>query len=289
LQAKCAAITLGRIPEGAEPEVALAYDPEADRAERLVLGAARHYPSDARVYGTADLVGVRGGAAFVADYKTGVKKVNARDSMQLRFYALAASRVAGVAEAHVEMLYLRHDGSWSVDAADFDEFVLDETREELRAIRAAQVNAVTVVERGGLPELMPGPHCEYCPASAVCPAQDARQKALLAVPDGDLASWYGGLSVEQASDLLEQSINVSKAAERIREVGNARAAEMPEGLPLPSGRVLKRVQYSVQKLSPVAKAELAAKREELRERMEITVEKTWQVRVVGGARRKEAV
>lgn len=285
-QAKCAAIDLDAIPAGAESEVAFAYDPESDRAERLVLDEPRGYPDDGRIYGTADRVGVLAdrGAVYVADFKTGKMGRRARWSMQLRCLALAASRVAGLDEAHVAMLYLRHDGTWFTDRAELDSLDLDETQKQLREIQAAEREAWRVVALGGLPQLVPGIHCEHCGAAPECPAQSRQQQALVARAPADLVQWLADMPEAQAGALVEQAIVVAKLAERVREAANARVIDSGD-LPLPSGRLLTRVSRRVQKTSAVAKREIAALTSELQERGEITTEATLQVRVVGGARK----
>lgn len=285
-QARCAAIDLVAIPDGASSEVSLAYDIDDDSVERIDLAAPRAYSDDGRIYGTADRVGIRDGRVFVADFKTGAMKVRAHAAMQLRFLALAAARWCGLEEAHVQMLYLGHDGRWYADRADLDALDLDATRAELLAMRAGVMEARRVLAAGGLPQLLPGLHCEHCAAAPECPAQERQQRDLVAVtpPEPtDLTAWIAGMSEIQAGDLVERAIVVAKLAARVREAANARVIASGD-LPLPSGRRLARVRYGAQVMSGEAKERVAALRDELRSAGAITSEQTWQVRVVGGAR-----
>jgi hypothetical protein len=285
-QARCAAIDFVAIPDGASSEVSLAYDIDDDSAERIDLAAPRAYSDDGRIYGTADRVGIRDGRVFVADFKTGAMKVRAHAAMQLRFLALAAARWCGLEEAHVQMLYLGHDGRWYADRADLDALDLDATRAELLAMRAGFTEARRVVAAGGLPQLLPGLHCEHCAAAPECPAQERQQRALVAVapPDpADLMEWIAGMPELQAGELVERAIVVAKLATRVREAANARVVSSGD-LPLPSGRTLRRVRYGAPKMDDEAKERIGGLKEELREQGHITTEQTWQVRVVGGAR-----
>lgn len=284
-RARCAAIDTSRIPPDAEREVAFAYDPASDRAERLRLDGPRGYPDDGRIYGTADLVGLLDGRAWVADYKTGARKVSARDAMQLRFLALACARVAGLDEAHVEMLYLGHDGSWFVDAADLDPLDLEATRAELLEIQSRVGEARRVVGLGGLPQLVPGVYCEHCGAAAKCPAQERQQAALVERAPSDLTTWIAELPEEEAGRIVEQAITVGKLAEKVREAANERVG-LRGDLALPSGRRLSRVAVKSQVKTPEAKERLAKLTDELRESGLIVSESTWQFRVVGTAKKK---
>lgn len=286
LQARCAAIDLVSIPDGASSEVSLAYDIDADRAELVAIQSPRAYHDDGRIYGTADRVGIRDGRVFVADFKTGAMKVRAHAAMQLRFLALAAARWCGLEEAHVQMLYLGHDGRWHPDRADLDALDLDATRADLMAMRAGVVEARRVVAAGGLPQLLPGLHCEHCAAAVECPAQQRLQQGLVAQapPEpSDLNAWIASMPEEVAGELAEKAIVVAKLAARVREAANARVLASGD-LPLPSGRRLARVKYGAQVMSGEAKERIAALRDELRSAGAITSEQTWQVRVVGGAR-----
>ena len=284
-QSCCAAIDLAGIPEGSESEVAFAYDLAADRAERLTLDEHRAYPDDGRIYGTADRVGVRERVVYVGDVKTGKSGRVAAEAMQLRFLALAACRVAGLDEAHVSMLYLRHDGRWFEDHATFDAFDLCAIRDELLAIRASEEEAQRVVAAGGLPQLLPGIHCEHCAAAPECPAQERQQRAMVLHAPESLDEWISSLPDAEAGEVVERAIVVAKLAEHVRDAANARVRAQGE-LVLPSGRMLKRVAYRAQKQDETAKSEIAAVKDRMREEGHITSEPTWQVRVVGGARKR---
>lgn len=285
LQERCAAIDLASIPAGAESEVAFAYDPEEDRAERLVLTAHRAYPDDGRMYGTADRVGLVDGAVYVGDFKSGTMKVRARDAMQLRFLALAAARLTGLEDAHVAMLYLRHDGRWYTDRAEFDALDLEEIREQLLDLRGRARDARRIVERGGLPQLVPGSHCEHCAAAVECPAQARQQRRIASIEPATLAGWFGELGPDERGALVAQAILVEKLAGKVREV--ARDWVLNHGaIELPDGRRLASIDTAATVMDDHARDELARLRTDLRDAGHITRGTTTQVRVVGSSRRK---
>ena len=151
--------------------------------------------------------------------------------------------------------------------------------------RSYHLEAKRAVDAGGLPQLVPGLHCEYCPAAVECPAQERQQRALVATAPRDLVEWVAAMPAEDAGALAERAIVVAKLAERVREAADARVLATGEALPLPSGRRLDRVQYGATKQSEEAKRRLADLRAMLRDDGEITTELTWQVRVVGPGRK----
>jgi hypothetical protein len=211
-------------------------------------------------------------------------KVRAGQAMQLRFLALAASRVAGLDAADVAMLYLRHDGGWFTDRASFDSLDLDATRADLIAIQASTREAARVVALGGLPQLVPGPHCDHCAAAPKCPAQERLQDALVARAPEDLVTWIGEMDASEAGAIVEQAIVVAKLAEKVRDAANERVRTHGD-LALPSGRTLKACNVNAQVQSLRAKERIAALKETLREEGEITTGATTQIRVVGGKRK----
>lgn len=285
LAEKCAAIDLDSIPAGAESEVAFAYDPESDTTERLQLDAHRAYPpDDGRIMMTLDKVGILDGAAWVGDAKTGKPGMRAADALQIRAGCLAAARLIGADEAHGALLYLRHDGRWAWDRASFDALDLEAIREQLLEIRHNARRALAIVERGGLPQLVPGLHCEHCAAAVECPVQERQRAALVQLEPQSLAEHFASMEPARRGALVEMAAIVAKKAEQVRETARE-YVEANGPIDLPSGRRLAFVEVSASVTTAEGKDELAAKRDELRERGLITTGKTRQLRIVGKARK----
>ena len=280
IRARCAAIDMSIIPQGAQHEVAISYDVEADTAE-IVPVEGRDYPHDGRrFFMRLDLIGRLPSAAFVADFKTGEKKRHARESLQLRIGALAVARLIGVDAASVAMLYLRHDGQWYTDRAEFDAFDLVEIREQLLAIRARVIEAHQVVADGGIPTLRPGPHCEYCPAAPVCPVVAGIGRELARREPESVGDWFAGLAVDEAGRIAEQAWLVEKLAGVVKDAAKDWVRAHGE-LPLPSGRRIAIVERKVQTPSALAKEELAATKKRLQDDGLFDAVTTTQIRIVG--------
>jgi len=226
------AVDLSGIPEAAEAEVALGYDPATDRGVRYSADAAgRTYPDDGLYHGTADLVFLgHDGAVAVWDWKTGRDAPLASEAWQLKFLALAAARYAGVDSARVSIMQLGFDGHWHQDEAALSGWDLDDTAAALKALPARAQTA----------SLSPGSWCKYCPALAVCPAQVALARAVLNdAEQGDDAidaavSRVGTLTKEQAGVLWGRVEMASRLIERLQAAIKTRALQ--EAVPLPDGR-----------------------------------------------------
>lgn len=201
-------------------EVAFAYDPAADAGRILPSDSHRDY-SDAKpgeITGTADLVLCDGDRVVVADIKTGAQMTRkpARDAMQLRFLALAASRVWGVSEAHVMFLDVDDDGVLP-ESADLDADDLLDTRMALLSV--LQPSAPR-----------PGDHCTGCKAVAVCPDAARKQEALVAL-EAPVA-----LTDAVLPDVLAGLAIARKRLEALNDWARDRVAQLGE-VRLPDGRV----------------------------------------------------
>lgn len=270
---RCEAIDLSIIPAGAESEVAMAWSPVTGRAERLDVAGHRAYPRDGRYCGTADLVGQVGGNVWIADWKTG-HAPDAATSWQLRTLALMAARIAGTPGAVVSMIQIDQGGGCHVDQHGLDFADIDETETALRRL-AERIDAA----QGTVPTLSPGVHCRYCPALRQCPAQVALVRAM--ATDLDVSAQVEALTDAQCGEAWEKLTMHKRRLEVIEDALRTRAASLADGIPLPSGQVLREVRWTQTVQSPEAKAKIAALKFQLTEAGEITKQKTTQVRVVG--------
>lgn len=276
LAERAAAIDLDALPPGLESEVAFAFDARSGRAERLAV-TGRAYPSDGRIYGTADLVGRVGDTAVVYDLKTG-SAPRASDSMQLAALALMAARTSGCDEAEVGMLLLRGDGSWYLDRHRLDALDLAAVADRLGRMLDRIEAAHGVVSDGGVPDTHSGEWCRYCPAARYCPAQAALVRTVASYELDTIAERIAELTDEEAGEAWVRLALVERLAEAAKRSLSDRARLAP--IPLPGGKVLRECDWTAEKQSEVAKAALAKLKDELREQGHIVATKTTQVRAV---------
>lgn len=277
LRAVCEAIDLAALPPNAESEVAIAYDLDTGKAERLHLAAHRAYPDDGRLVGTFDLVGRADDALIYYDFKTGWLTKPAATSRQLKAGALFGCALTGCTSARVGNLQLRHDGRWFLDRAELDAFDLDAFADELRAIIARGRRAQATIDAGGIPTLHAGAWCRYCPAFDQCPAQHA----LVAATVRDIAGIEArieALSPAEKGEAWQRLKLAEQAVARVKATLQDCARREP--FPIGDGYELREVPWGVQVQSPTAKAEIAALKDALRDHGEITTGRTTQVRPV---------
>lgn len=181
-----ALIDLDELPVGSSfaVEVGFAFDLVTGVARELGRDAGRDYSSaiETEICGTADVVGVFDGGAYVADFKGLYGFVTpARRNRQLRFYALCALLAYGGERAIVEVIRVRKGGESYVDRAVFDLFDLGVLfRNELEQIVARVRAACELVAAGQVPTVTESEYCRYCPAGSSCPARVALAAQLAA-------------------------------------------------------------------------------------------------------------
>lgn len=227
----CAALPLDELPTNLTAELAVAYDVVSGKARILGTNLGRAYGQlgPAEIAGAADVVGLGEGQALVLDWKSAGYRGRARESLQLRFLALAVSRVYGVERVRVEIVRLGDGGeiwrSWHVyEGLDLDLFAA-----ELREWGTADASH----------EPHEGPWCDRCPSFAVCPA-----KARLAVHVAEGRLLEGAeanlpLSAERAGLAWSK---IKLARKLLDHVERACFASLDEhgSLPLPDGKHLVR-------------------------------------------------
>lgn len=149
-------------------EVAFAWDPATDTARVLETNGHRDYSkaTPEEIVGTADLVLVDGGRAWVCDIKTGFgpNAESVAQHSQLKFLALCVSRAFVVDVVVIQVLRIngpRLEASEAVLEADDLDAVAQETRAIVAAIPGAEPQS--------------GDHCTslYCPAFNRCPRTQA--------------------------------------------------------------------------------------------------------------------
>jgi hypothetical protein len=300
------ALTLERIPAGAEYQVAFALNALTGEVRRIP-GRAEGYPDDLGdewIFGTSDIVGVRPGSVIAWDLKWG-SSTDGRDpagDLQLGFYGACASAVAGVDEAELAFLRAGWDGVLRPDSAVLDAMDLAAMRDRIATIwkRARQAayarggGAAADGDRSPAPlALHVGEHCHYCPARRGC---DAHLQPTALVLRGDLpalAATEGAsldtireavraLTPEQRGRAYQVCGEIEDRAKAIRAALRQDARQGP--IPLGDGKELREVQWGTRQASPAAKAREAALEEELRAAGEVKTIKVPQVRIMAAKR-----
>lgn len=254
-------------PESWVPEVAFAYDWQADAAREIDRGVdSRDYGAGpTEIAGRADVAGVtHDDAVAIVDYKTGYRWLgSAYDSWQMRGYALAAARAWDKLRAVVSYCRILDNGRpWYLRAA-LDALDLDATAarirqrlqlvERLRERQGEALEAAPEVER----HAVAGPHCRYCAAFARCP----EQRALLAEVVREAAASdvaLPALTPETAPLVYERWKLARDVLERVGEALEAWAETSP--IALDSGLVYGPVKVPREKLDPVRGAAALAVR-----------------------------
>lgn len=233
----CEQLPLDDLPTGGRLELSLAWDYETDTArvlgENLDRAEAYKDVKPTEYVGTADMVGTAGERAVVVDWKTGHRALGpAAQSYQLRFLALAMARLCHYEEAHVSYVYLREDGTFYRDPATLDTFALADFADELREL-PARINAAGQ-------HFSPGPHCRYCSAFPVCPAQTQLALAMggkLQLIEETIET----LTPADAGRTWERLEAYQAVLDRVRDSLKEYAKHTP--LPLPDGRVVREVMW----------------------------------------------
>lgn len=245
MRARCEAIDVDAIPAGADSEVAFAYHVATREVRVLGQRLQRAYPDlgPGWIYGTADRAGVAKLRGIVLDFKTGLLKKRARESLQLGFFAVAVTDLHHLDAADVANLYLAHSGRWFPDRASFNSFDLGELRDTLASLLERVAEAQAQVDAGEMPKLHSGSWCEYCEAVAVCPAQRALVRAGIGGELSEIEERFAELTPAAAGIAWERVVLMEKLIGRAKEALRLIAKSTPDGLPLPDGRVLREVPY----------------------------------------------
>jgi hypothetical protein len=291
LQPYLEALTLERIPDGAEYQVAFAWNVLTGEVRRIPNRSAG-YPADLVpewILGTTDIVGVRDGRAVVFDLKWGSSTIgrDPADDLQLGGYALCVTKLAGVSECEVGFLRAGWDGVLRPESAVLDGMALDAMEARIVSIwKRAQEAERTSLDGLG-PKLHVGDWCRYCPARRSCPAMV--QPVALALR-GEIAALASdvlpspevmrekveALSIEAKGRLYER---LDAAVDYLLMIkGILRDDARKEPLPLSGGKELREVLWGARKASPEAKEREKKLEEDLRAAGLVETIKVQQVR-----------
>lgn len=231
LRAACEALDTSRLPTDPArfaAEVAFAYDTVSGKARELGRGIGRRYDvAPTEIAGTADVIALLDDdGVYVSDFKSGwSRRTAAKDSLQLRFYALAAARAYGRTRAVVQVIRVFEDGETWTDEATLDAFDLDAFALDLGALASQIEGDRKLYAEGVEPQQVEGSHCRWCPAFARCPAK----AALLAGPPSLEITPEGAAAAYAKLRLYKEAV------ERAESILKDYARQHP--IPLPDGQV----------------------------------------------------
>ncbi len=249
----CEVLDLDTLPTHVATEVTLAYDWKARTARELGRNLDRRYvepgflesigvdplgPTEHAV--TVDVLGGQsiGGIkrGLVGDYKTGRTRYPAPDKYgQTMLGALAASKCHGFDEMFVDLIYIDDAGEHWRARRPVDEWDLETFADEWAASMARVDEYEAIVERGGTPNVIEGPHCLHCNAWKNCPAQLSLATRLPAEIDG-VKSESGTMTTERAAAVWMLCEKFEGMVEAIKE--EIRGMGLRERIDLPDGRVI---------------------------------------------------
>lgn len=221
-------------------EVAFAYDVATGEARELGQGIKRNYAAfnltPTEVVGTADAVGRKGGNLVIVDKKGHDDITRAAEHPQLRFLALAASRVYEPVFVEVATDHMLR----GLDRAELEAFDMEETAHLVRQLLVDIAIAKNDSAAGRPVELNTGRHCRWCSAFHDCP----KQRELVQLVENESVSTIVEMRMpihddEAAADMFELWKRIGMLHKRIGSAIFARAAERP--IPLRNGKLFGKV------------------------------------------------
>lgn len=229
LRPVCEALDVSKLPTNPRlfaAEVAFAFHTVTGKARELGRGIGRRYDcASTEIAGTADVIALLDDdGVFVADFKSGwSRRTAARDSLQLRFYALAAARAYGRSRAQVQVIRIFEDGETWTDEASLDAFDIDSFAADLSALASSVEADRKLYAEGVEPQMVEGAHCRWCPAFSRCPAK----AALISIPPSVEITPEGASAAYQRIRLYKQALE--KAEEILRDYARANPIPLPDG------------------------------------------------------------
>lgn len=181
------AIDVDAIRRGVVTEAAFAIDWHKRTARFLGANLGRAYDKVTPPLGpteialTIDVFGLAldDDLGLAEDWKTGRTRFGSPERYeQTVAAALAIHLVHGVERVQVGLLYVDTKGEIYPVRGQVDGWDLAAFADELEAAMDAVGEAIRVVDAGGVPDVRPGEHCEYCPAFKACPAKTALIRSL---------------------------------------------------------------------------------------------------------------
>lgn len=253
----CEQLDLDRFPSTSRLERAWAWNQDTEQSVCVGENIGRAYPAEYQRapwwIGTSDedaeIVEDGERAVFVSDLKTGwAPQGPAELHRQLRFLALARARFAGVDRAVTMLVTPRDDGKLFYWSANLDGFDLDNIADEHRALSASLARAAERHARGERLNVTEGDHCHYCPAYKSCWAKSSLVESGLRVIEPGVAALVTLAETPegraQIGALYEMADEQKKILDKMRAAIKGLAANLPSGVPLPSGKVLREVEVA---------------------------------------------
>jgi hypothetical protein len=194
---------------------------------------------------TIDAIIRRPGEVLVVDWKSRKRVTPAVRNLQIRAACIAVLATEKLDIVSGVIAYLDND---ETDAHAFDSFDAPVFFEDMRRMLFRIGTARGVVAQGKTPDVHSGPHCDYCPAMAYCPAQTRLVKAML--PElSDVEKQVAFMTAEQAGQAWVLLKQIQTLADKVEASLKLRARQ--DVVPLPNGKRLALVESS--RTSPSAK------------------------------------
>lgn len=215
-------------------EVAFAYDVSTGEAREIGQGIKRAYGtlSSFEIAGTADAIGRSGSSLVVVDKKSYDEVTRAADNPQVRFLALAATRVYRPTHVEVATTHLIR----GIDRAELDAFDIDETAMQVRQVMLEVAKAQRDASEGLPVVFSTGRHCRWCSSFHACP----KQKELVALVKTDAITHRIEAGIpfnddQSAADAYDLAKRLRMLLKRVDAALYARAGDRP--IPLGNGKM----------------------------------------------------
>lgn len=198
-------------------EITYCWNPETKNVQVLGINLDRDYSACRYpcVPITLDRVFLKNGTWWVVDYKTG--EPPPPDTLQLRFGAVCVAKVMKLREVRVAIVHINKKGKvwWSPGAGlELDSIDLSLAEREVSNIVRRVQEARDKVSAGISPDVRTGPHCEYCGATASCPAYSG----LVARTVDTGADFTAAIAVMPSSRLPEAELMCKKAEQQVEAI-----------------------------------------------------------------------
>ncbi len=237
-RAMCRRIDLSKIPfQNEAAEVPLHYN----SATRCGVGSGVTRAPEYSVTGTADRVQFTTAdqRLVVTDWKFGRPEFTtpAKDNIQLRFYALAATLSASlvVGEVVVQLGFIDQEtGRVHYDSHTVTSDELSALMNDIELSLAHRMSTAKIMKGGVEPSVTEGKHCHFCPARRACPAKVALIKQFSA---GLILRHHGEVTAEKTGEAWVKVQTIKKAiADFEKQI--SQWVRTNGDVPLPNGKTL---------------------------------------------------
>lgn len=201
-------------------EITYCWDPDTKNVQVIGMNMDRDYSACLypKIPITLDRVFQMDGEWWVVDYKTG--EPPPPDTLQLSFGGVCVAKTLGARNVKVAIVHINKRGKvWWLPRGglELDSIDLALTERKVASIVRRVQEARDKVASGISPDVRTGPHCEYCGATASCPAYSGLIKRT--VDTGE--SFSAEIATMPASRLPDAELMCKKAEKMVDSVKKA--------------------------------------------------------------------